>query len=388
MTSEESITKYRGDFPSANLNARRIAAALEAPGCHRRTVLDAGIVNLEKLGVLVTGTEIDRQSPFAIARGHQFEAKVTENGMAEVLALARQHLNLEIPEARQRDLSPAQVRSQFPGIQPNQLNEFRARLTQRYVEQMLSDPECAFNLLRHAMTRLDFGGEMAFLEQDVLAFTVKGRIHVVEIKSYPKIDGRADPTKASSTVRQSAVYVLSLQELATSIGASPNVVDTKVMIVLPENLSFRASANVVDTNMQVRRLRRQLDEVPQAGAILAGLPPETALPPLPNLKNEDEVASARDAAREALALLPPRFGEGCVSCPLFRFCRQEAENQQSVARLGNAVAGACGNISTVTAALEFATGNRTPSNAGESAAAELLARGATAVAIVNGGKST
>lgn len=381
MTRQERLAAFRGGFPTANLNARRIAAALEVPGCHRRTVLEAGIVNLEKLGVLVTGDAADRQSPFAISRGKQFENQVTDNGMASVLALARTHLGLEIPEAREKDLSAASVRLEFPGIPPRKLNRHRARLTRRYIEQMLTNPEFAINLLRHGMTVLNFGGELAYLEQDVLAFTVKGRIHVVEIKSYPMIDGRADATKACATARQAAVYVLSLQELAVSIGAAADVIDTNVMIVLPENLSFRPTAEVVDTQSQVRRLRRQLPEVPRAAAILAGLPFGTALPSLPDSNNAREAAAARASAHEALAQLPPRFGDGCINCPLFRFCRDEAERQQTVARLGNAIAGACGNITTIGAALEFAAGCRRPADAGEAAAAELLARARTAAAL-------
>ena len=78
------------------------------------------------------------------------------------------------------------------------MNDLRARLTRPRAEEMVTDPTQAYNLIRHAMTRLDFGGEAVYLEQDVLAFAVDGRIHVVEIKSYPRIDGRADPTKASA----------------------------------------------------------------------------------------------------------------------------------------------------------------------------------------------
>ena len=304
--------------------------------------------------------------------------------MASVLALARHHLDLEIPEAREKDLSAASVRLEFPGVPRHKLNSHRARLTKRHVQQMLTNPEFAINLLQHGMTQLDFGGELAYLEQDVLAFSVKGRIHVVEIKSYPMIDGRADASKACATARQAAVYVLSLQELAVSIGATADMINTDVMIVLPENLSFRPTAAVVDTQPQVRRLRRQLAEVPHAAAILAGVPHGIALPQLPDLNNERETEASRGSAREALAQLPPRFGDGCINCPLFRFCRDEAEYQQVVGRLGNAVAGACGNVTTVTAALEFAAGRRQPANTGEAAAAELLARARAAVAISGG----
>ncbi len=83
------LDSFRGDFPSQHLNARRVAGALEAPGCQRRTLLDAAAVNLDKLGSLLSDIPSDRQSPFALTRGNQFEQQVVANGMAEIVALAR-----------------------------------------------------------------------------------------------------------------------------------------------------------------------------------------------------------------------------------------------------------------------------------------------------------
>jgi hypothetical protein len=270
-------------------------------------------VDLDRLGSLLSGRPRDRQSPFAITRGNQFEERVTAHGMAEILSLARRHLGLEIPEARQRDLSAAQLRETYRGVSGARMNELRARLTRQYLEEMLVDPTGAYNLIRHAMTRLEFGGETVYLEQDVLAFAVAGRINVVEIKSYPRIDGRADPAKASATVRQSAVYVLSLQDLVIEVGAPPEVVDTTTMIVLPENLTFRPTAVTLDIDMYVRRLRRQLAEVPRAAVILDAVPPGTVLPAHPTDEaNPAEQAAAAATARETLACLPARFTDGCT----------------------------------------------------------------------------
>ena len=311
MCIRDSLTTFRGEFPRQPLNARRVASALETPGCQRRTALDAAAVNLDKLAALVTGAPRDRQSPFALTRGNQFEKLVTDNGMADIISLARTHLDLEIPEVRQLDLSASAVREAWPGVTPRKINELRARLTRQCTEEMLTDPTHAYNLIRHAMTRLDFGGEPVYLEQDVLAFAVNGRLHVVEIKSYPRIDGRADASKASATVRQTAVYVLSLQDLVVEIGAPPDVVDTTTMIVLPENLSFRPTAVTRDIDMYVRRLRRQLSIVPQVEDIIAALAPGTALPVHPGEDApEGEIEAAARAAREALAPLTPRFGDG------------------------------------------------------------------------------
>lgn len=387
MTSEPGpLENFRGDYPKQPLNARRVAGALEAPGCQRRTALDAAAVNLDMLASLISGTPRDRQSPFALTRGNQFEQQVVANGMAEIVSLARRHLGLVIPEVRQRDLSASALREAYPDVTGAKMNQLRARLTRQYVEEMLADPVQAYNLIRHAMTRLDFGGETVYLEQDVLAFAVEGRIHVVEIKSFPRIDGRADPAKASATVRQTAVYVLSLQHLIVDIGGSPDVVDTTTMIVLPENLSFRPTAVTINIDMYVRRLRRQLATVPRAVDILDAIPAGTRLPAHPASGcSPDELAAAARSARDALAPLPPRFTDGCVSCPLFQHCRDEAEFHRSTSRLGSAVAGACGSVTDIAAALDLADGRRTPANASEAAVAAALDRGAAAARLAAGG---
>jgi hypothetical protein len=292
------LESFRGDFPRQPLNARRVAGALEAPGCQRRTVLDASAVNTDKLASLLSGGPRDRQSPFVLSRGNQFEEQVMANGMAEIVALARLHLDLEIPEVRQHDLSASALKEAYPDVTGARMNDLRATLTRQRVSEMLTEPTQAYNLIRHAMTRLDFGGETVYLEQDVLAFAVDGRIHVVEIKSYPRIDGRADPTKASATVRQTAVYVLSLQQLMIDVSAPPGLVNTTTMIVLPENLSFRPTAVTIDIDIYVRRLRRQLASVPAADYILDAVPVGTRLPALPARgSSDDEVAAAATAAR-------------------------------------------------------------------------------------------
>jgi hypothetical protein len=379
------LERFRGEFPRQPLNARRVAGALEAPGCQRRTALDAAAVNLDKLGSLISNSPRDRQSPFTITRGNQFEQQMVANGMAEIVSLARRHLGLLIPEVRQHDLSASALREAYPGVNGTRMNELRERLTRQRAEEMLTDPSQAYNLIRHAMTRLDFGGEIVYLEQDVLAFAVDGRIHVVEIKSYPRIDGRADPVKASATVRQTAVYVLSLQNLMVDFGAPPDVVSTITMIVLPENLFLRPTAVTIDIEMYVRRLRRQLALVPRAAEILDVLPVGTRLPALPaDRADVDELTEAAAAAREALAPLPPRFTDGCVSCPLFHHCRDEAERHRSTARLGSVVAGACGSVTDIGVALALADGRRAPVDASEAAVAVTLARAAAAVRFATG----
>lgn len=385
MPTSPILDTFRGDFPKATLNARRVAASVETPGCNRRAVLDAGVVNVEKLGELVSDQPRDRESPFAIMRGNQFEKKVNDNGMAEILSLVRHHYGLEIPEARQLDLSRAAIAEQYKGLTPSQLRDQRERLTRQAVQQMLVDPNYAFNLIRHSVTTLQFAGEIAHLEQDALAFAIRGRIHVVEIKSFARIDGRADPKKANATVRQSAVYVMSLQDLVESLGADPRIVDTRVMIVLPENLSFAATADIFDTKMHVRRLRRQLAEVPNAAQILRDFNCSISLPSAPKKgQPEEATTAARSQAKLALSQMPARFGDACVSCSLFGFCREEADRIRSIARLGSAVAGACGTVTDIDNAIALAAGARKPASNAERAVAESLGRGASVFNMLRG----
>jgi hypothetical protein len=151
--------------------------------------------------------------------------------MAEVIALAREHLGLDIPEVRQCDLSQAAVAAAFPDAD----NALRAVLTARPRADARRRP-AGPQPPAPPDDRLDVGGVVAWLEQDVLAFAVGGRIHVVEIKSFPCIDDRADGDKVSATARQSAVYILSLMNLVEELGHPRDTVSTDVLLVMPQNM--------------------------------------------------------------------------------------------------------------------------------------------------------
>lgn len=369
----------RGPNEPAKMTARRVAATLEAPGCARRAVLDAALVDIDQLA-RVLGAPPDRQSPFAIGRGNRFERDLTEpTGMPDIIALTRRHLGLDIPEVRQKDLSYAAVAEEFPGV----TNELRETLTRQYIAHMLAGDPGAYNLLRHPMTSLYIGGVPAWLEQDVLAFAVAGRLYVVEIKSYPCIDGRADQDKVSASARQSAVYVLSLMNVAEQLGYDRSRVSTEVLLVMPENMSLTPVGHKINVQVPVKRLQREIASAPDIGHILAGLPSGLALPKLPGRKApQDQVAAAATAAAETISALPARFGDPCLQCPMFRVCRDEAESQGLTARLGNTTASACGDVRTVDRALALAEGFALPANESEAALAAVLARGAAAAALI------
>ena len=262
----------------------------------------------------------------------------------------------------------------------NAVRDRRAALTKHHIERMLSGDDDAHNVLRHPLTRLRIGGRDAWLEQDVLAFAVAGHLGVVEIKSFPAIDGRADPDKVAAALRQSAVYVLSVQALAAELGFGPNAVSTTVLLILPHNLSFTTPVGQpADVAMQMARLRRQIAAVPDVASILESLPDGLALPALPGkYAPAAEVEHARSAAADVVAAIPARFGNGCTGCPMFKVCRGEAERQRLVNRLGNDVANSCGSVTTIDRALALADGRATGRTEAERAVADVLASGAAA----------
>ena len=374
----DAFAALRGGFPLVTLTARRIASSLDVPGCNRRAVLDAAAVDIDKLARLLDGEE-NRQSPFAITRGNQFEEQVTTDGMASVIRLIREHLGFTIPEVRQVDLSASQIREQYGLRDADAVLGRRAALTRQHIERMLSGDDDAFNLLRHPVTSLRIGGRTAWLEQDVLAFAVEGHLGVVEIKSFPAIDGRADPDKVSAALRQSAVYLLSVQTLAAELGFGPDAVSTTVLMIVPNNLSFIAVGQPADVAMQVARLKRQIAAAPNVASILESLPHGLTLPPLPGKHAPAmEVEQAQRVAADVVAAIAARFGDGCTGCPMFRVCRGEAERHRLISRLGNDVASSCGSVTTIDRALALAEGDAVGRTEAEQALADVLTCGAAA----------
>jgi hypothetical protein len=353
-----------------------VAGMLDVPGCQRRQVVDAAGLDIDLLARLL-GARHDRQSPYAIARGNQFEQRVMQDHYAAIISLVREYLGFDIPEVRTLDLSAPSVREQYGLTTPEAVQAKRAQLTRAAVEHMLTGEDQLYNLVRHPLTSLQIGGRAAWLEQDVLAFSHNGELHVVEVKSFPSIDGQPDPEKVSPALRQTAVYLLSMKSLARDLGFDPDAVSTRVLLVLPRNLSFTPVGKVQDVQIQLTRLRRQLDAVPDIARIVEDLPDDVGMPAVPGKSATAEaVAEARNSAREALGAITARFGDGCTTCPLFAECRAEAQRRGLVGRLGNDIANTCGSVVTIGDALAIAQGRREPDGEAERALAVVLGQAA------------
>lgn len=379
--ARERLVRFRGGFPAKPLDARRIAGLLEAPGCTRRQVLDAASIPMDDLVPLLGGRWAGN-SPLALDRGRRFEQRVVANGMTELLPLVRQKLGLQVQDIRQLDLSTAQLQTQYPDLAKDKkkLARLRVDLTRNAVEQMLDGDQAAINLLRHPYLPLSVGDMPTHLEPDVVAFAASGNLAPLEIKSFSCVNGVADPAKVSEAARQMAVYLLGLRELVGSLDGAKERVNTSGLLVMTQNLFLRATGHVINLRPQVQRLERTLREFPDATRLAQSVPVSIALPDLPD---DDAPEATKDAAREqateAVGALGMRFGDGCTRCPMLAFCRTEARLQDNVAQLGNQAANLCGDVGTVTAALELAAGSREPHGAAEIAVADELRRASIAL---------
>lgn len=333
-----SLEALRGAEPPVNHNARTIAALAANPGCSRRAVMDAAGIDKDKTAQRLGYPVRVGQSVFAITRARSFEALVKANGGAELLRLLREVLGLQMEEVAFHDLAEVGGNT-------------AASMRQRRTAQVLTSTETG-TLFDHPLLPLEVAGARVYLEPDVIAFQTSGRYHVVAIKSFPVIDGQADPGQVAAAAREAAVYVHALGEVL----GDRDRVSHEVVLVCPENFASRPVATLVDVRKQLGVLRRQLSR-------LKGV--EELLPKGVRFDLEDHQELER-----AVQAVEARFAPECMAaCEMAFFCRQEAGC--STDRLGRTVRDELGGIDTVEVALALADGTGEPET-GQEDIADLL----------------
>lgn len=336
MNLDPRLARLRGPAVPTRHNARTIAALTSNPGCARRALLDTAGVDKEALAAHIGDPAPFGQSRFAITRGNAFEARVKEDGCAELLRLLRDVLGLDLGEVAYADLA----------VGGDDLDLRRGHSERLLTEAADGTTGTVFD---HPLLRLPVGGQQVYLEPDLVAFQHDGVFHVVEVKSFPVIDGQADPTKVAAAAIQSAVYVLALRRLL----GSDDAVSADVVLVCPENFSNRPVATWVDVRRQLLVLGHQLDRLTRIETLLDGVPAGLTLDLAPGPDGQP----TRPAAElvDALGALDARYAPGCLStCDLGFFCRREASGR--TATLGAAVREQLGGVETVAAALGIAVG--------------------------------
>ncbi len=275
------------------------------------------------------------QSQFALTRGNAFEARVKADGGTELLRLAHEKLDHSAEP-------PAHARvPELSATGP----EGRAARTALELREAAAVPG-AWTLLDHPMLALDVAGSPAFLEPDAVVVHPDGTWTVVEIKSFPMLDGSADPAKVGAAARQSAVYVLALEQVAARLDPAPRV-RQDILLVCPKDFSNLPTASAVDVRKQRAVTARQLTRLTRIEDIADSLPEGTCFSPeLP----AEELTAAVEA-------VPATYSPECLTtCELAFHCRDRSRTAGAVTTLGRSVRAELGALTTVEDVLAAARG--------------------------------
>ncbi|MEV6571065.1 hypothetical protein [Streptomyces sp. NPDC051577] len=334
-TLRQRLADLRGpSVPPRPLDARALAALAANPGCGRRALLDGAGVDKTALAQALGSPAPFGQSQFAIVRGNSFEAKVKGDGGAELLRLVHERLG-----AGAEPPGPAAPVPDLTAAGP----EGRAARTALALREATAAG--TWTLLDHPMLALEVAGTPAYLEPDAVVVHPDGHWTVVEIKSFPMIDGGADAAKVGAAARQAAVYVLALEKTAEKLPGS--TVGHQVVLVCPKDFSNLPTAALVDVRRERAVTRRQLERLTRVEDLAAALPEGTCFDP----------ARPAEELTEAVSAVTAAYAPECLAaCELAFHCRERACGADEVTALGRSLRGELGGLTTVEAALAAAAG--------------------------------
>ncbi|GHH92780.1 hypothetical protein [Streptomyces capillispiralis] len=334
------LAELRGpEVPAKALDARALAALAANPGCRRRAILDGAGVDKAALASALGSPSAFGQSQFAFVRGNAFEAKVKADGGTELLRLAHEKLDRAAEP-------PAAARVPDLTAQGPEGRTARTELALREATEAAAAAPGTWTLLDHPMLALDVAGSPAFLEPDAVVVHPDGSWTVVEIKSFPMLDGAADPAKVGAAARQAAVYVLALERAAARLDPAPRV-RHRILLVCPKDFSNLPTASAVDVRKQRAVTARQLDRLTRIEEIADTLPEGACFSP--------ELPADRLTA--AVESVPATYAPECLSaCELAFHCRDRSRAEGAVTRLGRPVRAELGALTTVEDVLAAARG--------------------------------
>ncbi|MER5492917.1 hypothetical protein ACWD6I_18195 [Streptomyces sp. NPDC002454] len=334
------LAELRGPAPARAMDARSLAALAVNPGCGRRALLDGAGVDKAKVAARLGAPAVAGQSQFAIVRGHAFEARVKGDGGGALLRLAHAELDPTAP-------APVAEAVRVPVLAPDGGPGARVARTALALREA-ARARGSWTLLDHPMLVLDVAGTPAFLEPDAVVVHPDGRWSVVEIKSFPMVDGAAEPAKVGAAARQAAVYVLALEEVAEQLAPAPEV-GHHVLLVCPKDFSNLPTAAAVDVRKQRSVTRRQLARLTRVEDLARHLPAGATF-------DVEQPGGALDAA---VAAVPAAYAPECLSaCELAFHCRSRARAADAVTALGRSLRGELGGLRTVAEVLAAAEGRR------------------------------
>lgn len=346
---EGRLATIRGSLPRARANARSVAALTENPGCTRRRVIDSAGVAAHDLAERLGQPTLRGQSPFAIEGGNRFEDRLKRRSGYELLVEALAPF-VELPKPP--DLVVEDL-NKVGRTKDRGWMDARARRTDDALARIARADANAPHVVDHPVLQLDLAGVTVNLEPDALAFRVGERLELVEIKSYPVIDGQADPAKLSSTAGQAAVYHMALRATLERLGFDPELLVPSVILVAPRNFGRSPVAHRIELKKKSMSLSRVLRAVPRTADVLDSLPAGLTFDVDPDGDFDDE--TLRAALTAAVGQVDALYVPECVqTCDMAKFCRSEAWAHDDPARLGRHARDHLAGVHSLAGALRLA----------------------------------
>jgi hypothetical protein len=359
-----ALADLRGTAPRRSPTVRVLANYSGHTDCNVATLAFAAGVDMDKLLLKTQFAVPFGQSPFAFARGLQFENSIRADGYSKALGLLHERMGFEVKNARVKNL-----RVGFPknraGLQ------MRAEETRRLIGRILEHRPDAPNLIDGAVLTSDVAGQTAYYEADAMAARFNGPIHAGEVKSFPVVDGRPDPDKFGAALDQVAIYILLTQQLVDDLGGDPEAqVSKTAMLIAPKNVGLTPTLEKQDVTARVKRAGTLLGRDIPINDLAAGLPSGVFG------KIADQSIEPKGRL-EVLDTLVERVGNtfhpACFStCGAARFCRAALIAKGDPVIAGDQAVRLMPGVPSLPRAVELARG-AAPSQ-GEAAAAGQLER--------------
>jgi hypothetical protein len=348
--AEDGLDRVRGSLPRARASARSVAALTQNPGCTRRRVIDSAGVAAHLLAERLGHPTPRGQSPFAIEGGNRFEDRLKRRSGYELLVDA---LEPFVALPKPPDLIVEDVNRVGRLKDAEAWMDARVRRTDDALARIAAGQRSAPHVVDHPVLRFDLAGVTVNLEPDALAFRVGDKLELVEIKSYPIIDGQGDPAKLAATAGQSAVYHMALRGTLERLGFDPGLLEWSVILVAPRNFGRTPVAHRIPLKKKSMALERVLRAVPKTAAVMEALPEGLTFDVDPGGDLDEEIARA--ALGAAVASVPAFYVPECAqNCDMARFCRKEAWGADDPARLGREARDNLAGVHSLAEALHLA----------------------------------
>jgi hypothetical protein len=314
------------------------------------------------------------QDPQAFQRGRMFEQRVKEPAYGALIQLLREKVDFPLTSVRIEDL-----RSRFsPNTEGLRQRAAETRRLLRLIARGGGGP----NIIDGAVLTCSIAGRTAYYEADSLAAAAcGGKLHVVEVKSFPITDGRCDKELLGGACDQAAWYALLCRRELIEEGLQPDVVSDEGFIILPEGVGLKPTLLRQNLDARIRRAEKLLASAPDPAAILSRLTDDVRFPGL---------SVAPETRLERLEHLLDTIGNSyrpdCLhDCGMARLCRSRAHDSGFATLCGSTVVRQLPGVPTLPRAAELARGVKAGSSEVDVAAA-LERAGAVYERVINRGE--